>query len=52
MADWVANVACKSQEKVIWNSYDDIPINGKSLMELDRIKSRKVSNNDDNAHEN
>ena len=52
VVDWAANVACKSQDKVIWISYDDIPIDGQFLMELDRLKSRKVSNNDDNAHEN
>ena len=51
VADQVDNVACKIHEKVIWNNYNDISIDGKSLIDLDRLKSRQVLNHDFNAYE-
>ena len=51
MADWAANVVCESREKVIWNNTNDIPIDGLSLMDFDRLGSRQTFNHDYDAYE-
>lgn len=39
--DWMANVACKSDEKLIWNQCDIIPIEGILLIEHDKARSKQ-----------
>jgi ribonuclease HI len=41
VADWAANVACKSHGKLIWKHGDNIPIKGLSLIKYDKVRSRK-----------
>ena len=39
--DWAANVACMSEQKIIWNNYDLLPVQGRLLMDYDKMGSRK-----------
>ena len=41
VADWAANVACKSDEKLIWNHNDIIPIEGCLLIKHDKARSKQ-----------
>lgn len=40
--DWEINMACKNNMKMIWNNVNDIPIDGLSMIEYDRIGSRET----------
>lgn len=35
-------MACKSDENLIWNQDDNIPIKGFSLIEYDKVRSRQI----------
>ena len=41
VANWAANVACKSDEKLIWSQSDIIPIVGILLIEHDKARSKQ-----------
>jgi ribonuclease HI len=51
VADWVANVVCRSNEIVTWKNYDYFPMKGKSLIEMVRLICKQTANHDYEDHE-
>ena len=39
-ADWVANVACLSEQKVIWDNNDPLPADGHQFINYDKLRCR------------
>lgn len=51
LVDWASNVACCNDQKIIWESYETLPIDGREHVKHEKWKSKQKSFNNDVVNE-
>ena len=51
LADWASNVPCCNDQKIIWDSYATLPVDGYEFVKLEKRKSQQTSFNNDTIRE-